>query len=127
MAQTTQDLVARAREQITEVDQADARRRMEHGAVVLDVRDDHEYDAGHVPDAVHITRGCLEFKIGDNPATKDPDTEIVVYCKGGGRAAMAAQRLQEMGYTNVVSMKGGYDGWVAAGEDVATEGQDEEE
>lgn len=127
MTQTTQDLVAAAREQVTEIEPAEARKRIEAGAVPLDVRDDHEFDAGHVPDAVHITRGMLEFQVGDNPATRDPDTELVVYCRAGGRAALAARTLQGLGYTNVVSIEGGYDGWVAAGEAVAAPAADEEE
>lgn len=127
MAETTQDLVAKARQETAWVDPEEARQRLAQGAVALDVRDDHEFDDGHVPGAVHITRGCLEFKIGDNPATKDPNAELLVYCKGGGRAALATQTLQRLGYTNAVCIEGGYDGWVAAGQPVENAGKNEEE
>ena len=118
MPKSPQDLVARARQDVTELSPAQARERLAHGAVALDVRDDHEFAEGHVPEAVHISRGFLEFRVGSHPATQDPDTEIIAYCKAGGRACLAAQTLQQLGYTNVKSIEGGYDGWVAAGEPV---------
>jgi len=127
MAVTTQDLVTRAKSDIREVSPDEAEKRLGKGAVALDVRDDHEVEAGHLPNAVHITRGCLEFQIGDNDATRDPATGIVVYCKAGGRAALAAKTLQDMGYTQVVSIQGGYDGWVQAGKPVSVPGTEADE
>ena len=127
MAKTTKELIADATRNAHWIDRAEAQQRFDQGAAPVDVREDHEYEAGHLPNAIHISRGCLEFKIGNHPATQDPNAELVLYCKGGGRTALAAQRLQEMGYTNVLALDEGYDGWVAAGEPVEGAATDEEE
>jgi rhodanese-related sulfurtransferase len=127
MALTPQDLVARAREQVREIDPGQAQQRLEHGATALDVREPEEVAAGHLPGAVHITRGFLEFKIAGNPATQDPETELLVYCKAGGRAALAAQTLQTLGYSNTAVIQGGFDGWEAAGQPIDGAASDEEE
>jgi rhodanese-related sulfurtransferase len=77
--------------------------------VLIDVRENDEFRAGHLPGARGIGRGVLEYHIADEvPAT---DTEIVLYCRGGNRSALAADSLQRMGYTNVFSMSGGYREW----------------
>ncbi len=127
MALTTQDLVARAREQIRELDTSEARERIDQGATPLDVREAEELTTGYLPDAVHIPRGFLEFKLGSNPVTQDTSSELLVYCKTGGRAALAAQTLQTLGYDNVAVVRGGFDGWLAAGEPVEGAVSDEEE
>jgi rhodanese-related sulfurtransferase len=127
MAMTTQDLVARAREQVTELEPAAARERLAAGATALDVREPEEVAAGYIPDAVHIPRGFLEFKVASTPETQHPETELLVYCKAGGRAALAAQTLPTLGYTNVAINRGGFDGWAATGEPVDGAARDEEE
>jgi rhodanese-related sulfurtransferase len=127
MALTTQDLVAGAREQIRELDTREARERIDRGATPLDVREAEELAAGYLPGAVHIPRGFLEFKLASNPVTQDTSSELLVYCKTGGRAALAAQTLQTLGYTNVAIIRGGFDGWAAAGEPVDGAARDEEE
>ena len=77
--------------------------------VLVDVREDREFDAGHLPGAVHMGRGVIERDIeGKYP---DLGTELVLYCGGGFRSALAADNLQKMGYTNVISMDGGFRGW----------------
>jgi len=87
--------------------------------VLVDVREADEFAFGHVPGAVHISRGMLEFKFSANPALQSRDLGIVLYCKTSGRAALAALALQEMGYLNVKSIIGGFDAWAAAGKPVA--------
>lgn len=84
------------------------------------MREADEYAAGHLPGAVHISRGLLEFKLSGTPALAARDQKVVLYCKTSGRAALAAQSMQAMGYLNVTSVAGGYDAWVAAGKPVAT-------
>ena len=104
------DLLAQAKSKIVEVDTATAQARIDLGGVlVLDVREPDEYDQGALPGALHIPRGHLEAQI-EGRAT-DKNQEIVVYCAGGVRSAFAAATLQELGYTNVLSMAGGFGKW----------------
>lgn len=81
--------------------------------VLIDVREDHEWQKGHLPNAVHLGRGILERDI----ETQYPDktTALVLYCGGGFRSALAADMLQLMGYQNVYSLDGGFRGWTEAG------------
>jgi len=104
------DLLNQAKSEITEVDTAAAETRLgADGAIFLDVREPDEYSQGAVPGAVHIPRGQLETNIeGRIP---DHATELVVYCAGGTRSAFAAQTLAQLGYTNVVSVAGGFNRW----------------
>jgi rhodanese-related sulfurtransferase len=85
---------------------------------LLDVREADEYAAGHLPGAIHASRGMLEFKLSNTPALTPRDLNIVLYCKTSGRAALAACALQDMGYLNVRSIAGGFDAWAAAGKPV---------
>jgi molybdopterin/thiamine biosynthesis adenylyltransferase/rhodanese-related sulfurtransferase len=106
---TFRDLLAAAKAQITEIDTADASQRVAAGAVVLDVREPDEYDQGALAGAVHIPRGHLEAQVENRII--DKSAEVVVYCAGGVRSAFAAKTLQELGYTNVSSMAGGFGKW----------------
>ncbi|MDZ7855030.1 rhodanese-like domain-containing protein [Sphaerotilus sp.] len=112
---TAHDLVTAARARITECPLAEAEPALLNAELVLDVREPDEYAAGHLPGAVNIPRGLLEFKVSATPALERRDLKIVVYCKTGGRAALAACSLQEMGYVSVQSVAGGFDAWVAQG------------
>jgi len=104
------DLLSQAKGQITEISTDDAQKRIESGNVlVLDVREPDEFEQGALPNVLHIPRGHLEAQI-ESRAT-DRDQEIVVYCAGGVRSAFAAKTLQELGYTNVLSMAGGFGKW----------------
>ncbi|MBM3718045.1 MAG: molybdopterin-synthase adenylyltransferase MoeB [Actinobacteria bacterium] len=104
------DLLAQAKSRIVEVDTATAEARINSGGVlVLDVREPDEFDQGALPGALHIPRGHLEAQI-EGRAT-DKNQEIVVYCAGGVRSAFAAATMQELGYTNVLSMAGGFGKW----------------
>lgn len=129
MTTTAQDLVAQARQRIREISSDEADSRITAGAVVIDVREADELADGHVPDAVHIPRGFLEFKAPQHEALAEPDCPIVVYCKGGGRGALAADTLQSLGYTDVCSIQGGFGAWLEAGKpvEVTAGGTDEQE
>ncbi|MBV9470729.1 MAG: hypothetical protein JOZ57_15930, partial [Abitibacteriaceae bacterium] len=92
------------------------------GWVLIDVRENDEFRAGHLPGARGIGRGVLEYHIADE--VPDTETEIILYCRGGNRSALAADALREMGYTNVFSMSGGYREWTQdAARPVTTEGE----
>jgi len=104
----------RARVKETTVEQVKQRLdRGERGFKLVDVREESEWAAGHIPGAVHLGKGVIERDVEQ----KIPDTEqeIIVYCGGGFRSALAADNLQRMGYRNVVSMDGGWRGWKEAG------------
>lgn len=81
--------------------------------VLVDVREDNEWAAGHFPDAIHIGKGVIERDIESK--VPDKNTELVLYCGGGFRSALAADMLQQMGYQKVWSLDGGYRGWCEAG------------
>jgi len=83
---------------------------------LVDVREDGEWERGHLPGAVHLGKGIIERDV--ETTFPDPNVEIVLYCGGGFRSALAADALAKMGYRNVVSMDGGYRGWVEAGHPV---------
>ena len=104
------ELLARTKAEITEVDTAAAdERRHDPGAIVLDVREPDEYEQGAIPGAVHIARGNLESSIENR--VPDKDTPLIVHCAGGVRSAFAAKSLEELGYTDVVSVAGGFNKW----------------
>lgn len=79
--------------------------------LLIDIREDNEWDIAHIPAAIHLGRGILDRDIAKN--TSDPQSEIVLYCASGSRSAVAADLLQEMGYNNVLSMKGGFKAWTS--------------
>ena len=80
---------------------------------LLDVRTEEEFQAGHIQGAQWFPRGKLEYYIQER--IKDPDSKIVLYCRTGGRSALATLTLKDMGYRNVVDLKGGFKGWVTEG------------
>ena len=84
--------------------------------VLVDVREDNEFNAGRIKGAIHIGKGIIERDI--HLHVQDHDTKIVLYCGGGFRSVLAAESLQKMGYTNVISMNGGWKGWNAANGEV---------
>ena len=112
------DLVAAAKSHIAEIPVSDAEAAIRDADVLLDVREADEFANGHLPGAVHASRGMLEFKLSSTPAQANRDLKFVVYCKTSGRAALAAAVMKDMGYLNVQSIAGGYDAWVAAGKPV---------
>jgi rhodanese-related sulfurtransferase len=117
MAHTPQflKLVNEAKARVKETNVAEVKRRVDAGEKLqlVDVREDNEWEQGHMPGAMHLGRGIIERDI----ETKVPrtDTKLILYCGGGFRSALVADNLQKMGYTNVESMDGGWKGWIAAG------------
>ncbi len=108
MSVSYQDLVNQAKQQIREVDPAELERRLTE-VTILDVREADEFDHGAISGAHLVPRGVLESVISLHAS--DFDQEVVVYCAGGARSALAAQTLQQMGYTDVWSLAGGFDRW----------------
>jgi rhodanese-related sulfurtransferase len=115
---TAHDLVLAAKTRCTEVPIQEAPATVLAADVVIDVREPDEYATGHLAGAINIPRGVLEFKLSGTPALEKRDLNVVLYCKTSGRAALAAVAMQSMGYLNVVSVAGGYEAWVAAGQPV---------
>jgi len=107
-------LVSDARSRIHEISIAEARARLaaDPGAVLLDVREDGEWQAGHAVEAVHLGKGILERDLEQK--FPDPDTELIMYCGGGFRSALTCDAAQKMGYRKVSSLIGGYKGMLAA-------------
>ncbi len=107
-----QSLVDAAKQTITEITVTQAQEIINNSSVTLiDVREAAEFDAGHIENALLIPRGQLEFKVTTHPALSDKSSAIMLYCAGGHRSALAAKTLINMGYTNVLSIAGGYDAW----------------
>lgn len=111
MAVTRDDLLHAARNNIVILDADAAQALIEQGATVLDIREPSEFDQGHLPDAVHIPRGLLEFMVGNHPALQDVNATLVVYCKNGGRSTLATDLLKRMGFEKAVMLAGGFDNW----------------
>lgn len=110
-------IVDDARSRIRETDVAAVHQRIQRGDAfhLVDVREDSEFGAAHIPGAIHIGKGVIERDI--ELAIPDLDADIVLYCGGGFRSALAADALQKMGYRNVSSMDGGWRGWKQSGFD----------
>ena len=105
---TYRDLLQQVKSEIHEIDAAEARAELDDG-VLLDVREQDEWDEGHLPRAIHIPRGNLESRV--EAAIPDRNARVVVYCAAGNRSAFAAKTLEELGYTDVVSLAGGFTDW----------------
>jgi rhodanese-related sulfurtransferase len=108
-------LVDEARKNIQEMSVAEAAEFIQTNpqVPVIDVRETEEYDNGHLPNALHLSKGLIELQI--EQVAPDTDAEILLYCGGGFRSALAADNLRKMGYTKVISMDGGFRGWMQAG------------
>ncbi|MGZ4419427.1 MAG: molybdopterin-synthase adenylyltransferase MoeB [Gaiellaceae bacterium] len=107
---TYRELLQQTRSEISEIDATHARERIESGEpVVLDVREQDEWDEGHIPGAVHVPRGHLESRI--ERLAPDAARPVVVYCSQGNRSVFAAKTLEELGYEDVVSLAGGFTDW----------------
>lgn len=109
-----QKLVAEAKKNIREISPNDAAHELGCGAAILiDVRSDDDWQAGHARGGRHVNRGEIELEIEEQ--VPDLDQRIICYCGGGSRSALVAESLQKMGYRNVRSMTGGFRAWKAAG------------
>lgn len=103
------ELAENARSCVKEISVAETLEKIEQDAALIDVREDNEFAAGHAAGAVHLGRGVIERDIiGKFP---DKNKELILYCGGGYRSALAADNLQKMGYQNVLSMAGGWTAW----------------
>jgi rhodanese-related sulfurtransferase len=120
MALLPMDLVNNIKQQITELPLSEL--DLATNPILIDVRELQEANAGMIPGAMNIPRGVLAFQIQTHPALRGEqhpavahtDTPIVLYCQSGGRSALAALSLQQMGFNQVVSLQGGYQAWLAS-------------
>lgn len=121
MKKKSADLVAEARSRIENLDPDAVEEELENGnAVLVDIRDAPELEEhGRIPGAVHIPRGMLEFRADTtspyHQSPLDPSQRVILHCASGGRSALAAQTLQEMGYEQVSHLDGGINAWKEAG------------
>ncbi len=112
---TPSDLVAAAKAEITSITVAEAKALFDKGGYLfVDVREPDEFKMGHIPGAVNIPRGLVEFRIGAQ-VQENKDAKIVLNCKTGGRSALATQSLKKLGYKNLLNMDGGWTAWEGAG------------
>jgi rhodanese-related sulfurtransferase len=120
MAKTAADLVAEAKQRIQNLTVDETAEELERGdALLIDLREPGEREEqGAIPGAVHAPRGMLEFWADPNSsyhrAEFDPNRRVILHCAGGGRSALAADTLQQMGYANVAHLDGGFNAWKAA-------------
>jgi rhodanese-related sulfurtransferase len=112
-------LVNDAKTRVRETSVHEVKKRLDAGEklILVDTREDSEWARGHLPGAVHLSKGVIERDI--EQAFPDHAAPLVLYCGGGFRSALAADSLQKMGYTNVLSMDGGWSGWNEAGYPIA--------
>jgi rhodanese-related sulfurtransferase len=109
------NLVRDAKKRIKEEDVRTTKKKLDAGEkmILVDVREESEWARGHIPNAVHLGKGIIERDI--EKAIPEKGATVVLYCGGGFRSALAAENLQKMGYTNVISMDGGWREWTQAG------------
>ena len=122
-AKTAAQLVAEAKASVENLDPDQVQAEMAAGALLVDVRDAAERAGGVIPGAVHASRGMLEFHADPtSPLHKpelDPNRRVILHCASGGRSALAAMTLRQLGYSDVAHLDGGFKAWVAAGKPVA--------
>jgi rhodanese-related sulfurtransferase len=126
MSLTVRDLIAAARRRIREIQPAELIELQKFGCPVVDVREPEEFAEGHIPGAVNIPRGLLEFEVDGHPAVRYETAEalahrerpVVLYCLSGGRSALAAEALLRLGFVNPMSLDHGILGWEDAGHGV---------
>jgi rhodanese-related sulfurtransferase len=109
------NLVRDAKKRIKEEDVQTTKKKLDAGEkmILVDVREESEWARGHIPNAIHLGKGIIERDI--EKAIPEKGATVVLYCGGGFRSALAAENLQKMGYTNVISMDGGWRDWTQAG------------
>lgn len=115
---TAQQLIAEAKQQVPEMTVHELRELQGQGSefVLVDVREQNEWNLGHIPDAVYIGRGVLESQVEQRIPR---EANVVLYCQSGNRSALAGYTLQQLGYSNVSSLAGGWRDWVGTGGEVA--------
>ena len=128
MSLTVRDLIAAARTRIREIQPVELLELQQFGCPIVDVREPDEFAEGHIPGAVNIPRGMLEFEVDGHPAVNYHTAEalshrarpVVLYCLSGGRSALAAEALLRLGFVNPMSLDHGILGWADAGHPVVT-------
>ena len=112
------NIVNDAKSRVREVSATETQQRMRdsNDVKLIDVREDNEWNAAHAAGAIHLGKGIIERDI--ETTVPDKDTELILYCGGGFRSALAGDALQQMGYTNVFSMAGGWRAWKESGGEV---------
>jgi rhodanese-related sulfurtransferase len=120
MPKSLKDFVTEAKSRIREVSVEEAAQHRDRGVMIIDVREPGEWAAGHIPGALHVPRGMIEAKADLEYANREPRLadraqEIVIHCATGARSALAADALQQMGFTKVSSMAGGFAAWAEKG------------
>lgn len=115
---TVQEMVQAAKSEIREVPLDKSEDAIKQADLLIDVREADEFHAGHIPGAINIPRGILEFKLTNDPALENRGLNMVIYCKNSGRSALSAKAMKEMGYIHVQSIAGGIDAWQDAGKPV---------
>src|SRR5437763_426159 len=117
MTPSGSEVIKQIRSTVDEIDPAEVNRQAGNGAVVVDVRESHEFEAGHLPGAKHVPRGYLESRI--EGAVPERDAHVILYCQTGQRSALAAHTLKDLlGYQHVESMTGGITLWKDRGYEV---------
>jgi phage shock protein E len=113
-SQKFQELADHAKSHIQEISISDLTSliQTENPPLLIDVREESEWNLSHLEDAIHLSRGVIEIKI--EAIAPDPNTNIVCYCGGGNRSALVAESLQKMGYTDIKSLIGGFKAWQKA-------------
>lgn len=108
-------LVNEAKKHITETDVTHVKKMLDAHATffLIDVREDHEWQQGHLPHAIHLGKGIIERDI--EKVIPNKESQVVLYCGGGFRSALATESIKKMGYNNAISMDGGFKGWVDSG------------
>lgn len=109
------NIVKDAKKRVKEEDYRETKKRLDAGEkiVLVDTREDNEWARGHIPGAIHLSKGIIERDVEN--AIPDKGATVILYCGGGFRSALAADNLQKMGYRNVISMDGGWRGWTESG------------
>ncbi len=109
------DLVGEAKKEVPLLQVQEVKGKLDAGEefLLIDVREADEYQKGRIPNGISMPRGVLEMRVEQH--VKDSKKQLILHCAGGGRSAVAAQSLKKMGYENVASMEGGFDGWCRAG------------
>ena len=119
MTRTALEMIEEARARVSSVGPQAAAEQAAAGSVLLDVREAEEWQHGHIENSVPAPRGLLEFFADPtsprHKAALEPTKRVIVVCASGARAALAAATLQDMGYTDVAVLEGGFNGWKAAG------------
>ena len=120
MAKTAAELVAEAKAQIENLTPDEVEQEIANGAVVVDIRDVAELEAsGKIPGSVHVPRGMLEFRADPTSAyhheALDPSKRVILHCAAGGRSALSAVALKQLGYDNIAHLEGGFGAWQQAG------------